>query len=397
MQVFAAQMPCLSQKPHTNQQLHNLRSWGGIELKDFGDSLKLIVQPGEGTAPLIQAIKSAKKSVEIVIFRLDQADLERALEDAAERGIFVHALIAFTNRGGERGLRKLEMRFLAKGITVARTADDLVRYHGKMMLIDRKELYVLSYNFTHLDIERSRSFGLITKNADLVREAGHLFDSDTKRTGFKSRSKKFIVSPVNARPQLSAFLKGAKKELLIYDTKISDGPMIGILEERIRAGVKVRILGGSAASRKIPVRKLARLRLHTRAIVRDGKSLFLGSQSLRKLELDGRREIGVIVHGGKVVSAFMAVFEDDWKASEKNQEASKVSARVNGHIKRAAKIAAKSMPVKPVIEQVAEVIRSQTDAKVPMKAVKKHVEGAVKVALKKAVKKAAAELVEKAS
>jgi cardiolipin synthase len=55
----------------------------------------------------------------------------------------VHALIAFTNRGGEEKLRGLEMCFLASGITVARTADDLVRYHGKMMILDRQELYLL--------------------------------------------------------------------------------------------------------------------------------------------------------------------------------------------------------------------------------------------------------------
>ena len=61
----------------------------------------------------------------------DQADIEHALGDAAERGVFVHALIAFTNRGGEKNLRKLEMRLLEKGITVARTSDDLARYHGR--------------------------------------------------------------------------------------------------------------------------------------------------------------------------------------------------------------------------------------------------------------------------
>jgi cardiolipin synthase len=161
--------------------------------------MRLIVQPGEGTAPLVKAIESAKKSIEIVIFRFDQRDIERALEDAAERGVFVHALIAFTNRGGEGSLRKLEMRFLAKGITVARTADDLVRYHGKMMIIDRKELFVLTYNFTALDMKRSRSFGVVTKNTELVREATKLFISDTKRTTYKPRSKRLIVSPMNSR------------------------------------------------------------------------------------------------------------------------------------------------------------------------------------------------------
>ena len=48
----------------------------------------------------------------------------------------VRALIAHTNRGGEKSLRKLELRLLDAGVTVARTADDLPRYHGKMMIVD---------------------------------------------------------------------------------------------------------------------------------------------------------------------------------------------------------------------------------------------------------------------
>ena len=103
--------------------------------------MKLLIQPGDGVGPLVKAIEKARKSVEIVIFRFDRIEIERALEDAVKRGVFVHALIAYTNRGGEKNLRKLEMRFLAAGITVARTSNDLVRYHGKMMVVDRKQLY----------------------------------------------------------------------------------------------------------------------------------------------------------------------------------------------------------------------------------------------------------------
>src|SRR5216117_1646989 len=133
--------------------------------------VKLLIQPGDGVERLVKGIDKAKKSVEIVIFRFDRGEIERALVDAVERGIFVHALIAFTNRGGEENLRKLESRLLEKGITVARTAGDLVRYHGKMMIVDHKELYLLAFNFTHLDIDHNRSFGLITRNPKLVQEA----------------------------------------------------------------------------------------------------------------------------------------------------------------------------------------------------------------------------------
>ena len=104
--------------------------------------LKLIIEPADGVAPLLALIKSAKRSVEIAVFRFDRKDVETALKAAAARGVKVTALIAFANRGGEQGLRRLELRCLAAGIIVARTSDDLIRYHGKYILIDRRVLCV---------------------------------------------------------------------------------------------------------------------------------------------------------------------------------------------------------------------------------------------------------------
>ncbi len=43
---------------------------------------------------------------------------------------------------------------------MSRTADDLVRYHGKMMIVDGRMLHVYGFNFTALDIDKSRSFGV---------------------------------------------------------------------------------------------------------------------------------------------------------------------------------------------------------------------------------------------
>ena len=64
----------------------------------------------------------------------------------------------------------------------------------------------------------------------------------------------------------------------------------------------------------VETRKLAGLRLHVRAIVRDGTTAFVGSQSLRKLELDGRREVGVIVNDARTAKKIQSVFETDWAA-----------------------------------------------------------------------------------
>src|ERR1700686_1028583 len=206
-------------------------------------SVRSLVQPGDGIMPLVRGINSAKKSVEILIFRFDRTEIERALANAVSRGVFVHALIAYTNRGGEKQLRALEMRLLAAGVTVARTADDLLRYHGKMIIVDRRELYVLSFNFTYLDIEHSRSFGLIATHRKVVQEAVKLFEADTKRQPYTPGLATFVVSPANARKELESFIKKAKKELLIYDPEIADTEMLRVLNERAKAGVDIKIIG----------------------------------------------------------------------------------------------------------------------------------------------------------
>src|SRR6266850_2057578 len=257
--------------------------------------MKLIIQPDAGVAPVVTAIKQAKKSVDVTIFRLDRNEIARALETAVERGVTVRALIAHTHSGSDKVLRKLELRLLAAGVTVSRTADDLVRYHGKMVIIDDRVLHVYGFNFTGLDIQKSRSFGLVTKNDKLIREAMKLFEADFERQPYIPGYDRFVVSPENARERLASFIKGARKELLIYDPQVSDDPMLRLITERIKAGVDVKIIGKVEAKWNIKGEKYPGKRLHIRAMIRDGKRAFLGSQSCRRLELEKRREVGVII------------------------------------------------------------------------------------------------------
>jgi cardiolipin synthase len=274
--------------------------------------MRLIIQPDAGVDPVLAAIRHAKKSIDVLIFRLDRADVARALQEAVSRGVAVRALTAHTNRGGEKRLRRLEMQLLEGGVTVSRTADDLVRYHGKMMIIDGRILHVYGFNFTVPDIEKSRSFGVVTRNPSLVQEAVRLFGADFDRQPCTAAFKRLVVSPENSREHLSAFLRGARKQLLIYDPGLTDDGMLKIIAERIKAGVTVKILGRVEAKWDVHWEKFPGRRLHVRAIVRDGRRAFVGSQSLRKLELEKRREVGVIVTDQKVARQIQTAFEQDW-------------------------------------------------------------------------------------
>jgi cardiolipin synthase A/B len=279
--------------------------------------VKVIVQPDDGPSSLLSALKNAKESVEVAIFRFDRSDIETALKAAVSKGIRVTALIADVNRGGEKNLRQLEMRFLQAGITVARSAHDLLRYHDKLIIIDRRILFLLSFNFTHLDIDHSRGFGIVTKNAAFVQEAVKLFEADCARRPYSTASDIFVVSPANSRKVLRMFLERAKKQLLIYDPQISDKEMIGVLKAQAKAGVEIRVIGKIRSHAGVSVRKLTKMRLHTRTIIRDARQAFVGSQSLRPAELDSRRELGLIIREPKAVKKLLATFESDWATNDR--------------------------------------------------------------------------------
>jgi len=204
---------------------------------------------------------------------------------------------------------------------VARTADDLPRYHGKMMLVD-DTLHVFGFNYTKLDIEKSRSFGIVTEDAKLVKDAKELFEADCTRQPYKPSRDQLVVSPENSRELLTEFIKKTKKELLIYDAKVSDRLMLRQLAELVKGGVEIRMFGKLAkGATGVDARKLPDLRLHVRAMIRDGSAAFVGSQSLRKLELDGRREIGVITSDEAIAKKMRAVFEADWALTPEAKQA----------------------------------------------------------------------------
>jgi cardiolipin synthase A/B len=283
--------------------------------------VKLIVQPEAGVVPIVHAIKAARKWIDILIFRFDRAEIEKALAAAVQRGVKVRALIAHTNRGGESRLRKLEQRLLANGVLVSRTADDLLRYHAKFMVVDATTLHLFGFNLTKLDIDKSRSFAISTRDAKAVAEAIRVFECDLTRKPFTPGKSHLVVSPENARAMLSAFISNTRKDLAIYDSNVKDPSMIKLLKERAARGVRVRVIGNMKGKDPgIEERRLP-MRLHVRAIVSDGARAFVGSQSLRKDELENRREVGLIINNPTVARGIQQVFESDWADSGKRVKA----------------------------------------------------------------------------
>jgi hypothetical protein len=96
---------------------------------------------------------------------------------------------------------------------------------------------------------------------------------------------------------------------------------------------------------------LMRMRFHTRAIFRDRHDAFLGSQSLRELELDQRRELGVIVRDHQVVHSLVKVFESDWAGLETAHTHAHGEAAARAKtVKKAVKAIVRELPLAPIVE-----------------------------------------------
>lgn len=145
------------------------------------------------------------------------------------------------------------------------------------------------------------------------------------------------------------------------------------------------------------------MRLHTRSIIRDGTWAFVGSQSLRSLELDARREVGIIFRDPKVVSRLVKTFTEDWEfkgqstetrpsAEEMEQEDQASASKV---AKKVAKAVAEDMgPVKPVVDMT---MRELSGAAPDIKLNHAEMESTVKEAVKDAVRQVVRDFVEEAT
>ena len=168
--------------------------------------------------------------------------------------------------------------------------------------------------------------------------------------------------------------------------------MVRILEGRAKAGVKIRLIGSLKHSSGVfDVRPLAQMRLHTRTIVRDRRIAFVGSQSLRTAELDGRREVGMFVNGRDAIETITRVFEEDWQASEIAVEQG-LPLRGDKLAKKVAKAMTNELPpVGEVIKAVAADLPSNTvsvDA-MDLESLEESIRSAVKTVVKETIQEAA--------
>ncbi|HXG95446.1 MAG TPA: phospholipase D-like domain-containing protein [Blastocatellia bacterium] len=283
------------------------------------NNLSLIIQPGDSFFPIVDAIDSAHHTIKMTIFRMNDPIVLDAMSYAVQRGVKVQALVAPTSKGWTKKNKKLsdELGKLGVEVRVPRPRKEKIkRYHYKIMMIDDAQSLILTFNPTQKNLHYARDFGLLVRDQEITTELNRLFDADWHGEPFKPRDLPLVISPYNSRKKLVELLNSAERTIRILDAKVEDKEVMSILLRKASSGCSVRVISRDTHYDDVVpnfhVKKLARFKLHAKCVVVDSSRFFIGSQNLRAVSFERRREVGLIVEDDGVARKIERVFDEDW-------------------------------------------------------------------------------------
>lgn len=183
-------------------------------------------------------------------------------------------------------------------------------------------------NLTNSSITDNREMLAVDSNPDEVAEAEAIFQADFKGASITPAGP-LVVAPDNARQDLLNLVNGAKKSVDIEAEELSDDKLTAALTGLVANGVAVRVVLSDQTptqaeqqsiallkQHKIPVVSVASPYIHTKTILVDGQSAYVGSANLTFYSLTANRELGVIVTAPDAISSISATISKDFKAGK---------------------------------------------------------------------------------
>jgi phosphatidylserine/phosphatidylglycerophosphate/cardiolipin synthase-like enzyme len=287
-------------------------------------NLSLIVQPGDSFFPIVTAIDSATHSINMTIFRMDDPVVRDALSNAVNRGVTVRTLIASKSKGWIKRNKKLSGELSSMGVEVRSPSDtngsELKRYHYKILTVDDACSLILTFNPTQKNLHYARDYGLLIRDHDVTIELNRLFNADWEGNEFTPVNTPLVISPFDSRDKLTELLESGERSIRIMDAKVQDPDIKALLLRKARSGCDVKIITRdslfSDSAPNFRIRRFTKYKLHAKCIVVDTLRFFIGSQNLRGVSIDRRREVGVIVEDDPIARKIERIFDEDWAAAE---------------------------------------------------------------------------------
>lgn len=316
------------------------RSAAGWRRGDAGaanEALSLIVEPDDGIAPVIGSIRGASRSVDLVIYELDDPAIEAALADVAARGVAVRVILSAGYDGAPSAVNAPAHEYLrAHDIPVRWSPGYFPLTHEKSLVIDGTRAIVMTFNLVAKYYATGRDFGIIDGDARDVAAIEGTFATDWDAAGADrgggngERGSDLLWSP-GSEGALLDLIRGARRSLIVYNEEMADGDVTKALIDAAVRGVSVGVIMTGSSQWKWAFAELttagaqvrtfaddpsAPLYIHAKAVVADGgmpdARAFVGSENFSKASLYRNRELGIVTDDRGIIGGIMKTFATDW-------------------------------------------------------------------------------------
>ncbi len=291
----------------------------------------LITEPDDGIAPIIALIQNASTSVDLVIYQLEDTDVERALAEAASRGVSVRVLLNLGYYGKKENTRNdsAYQFFSGHGVPVRWAPSYFALTHQKSIIIDRKKLVVMTLNLTPRYYASGREFALIDADSNDVSAAESAFSDDWDASHSPAGNGDSLIWSPGSENALLDLIASAQSSIDVYNEEMADGKITESLAAAASRGVVVRIVMTYESSWKKAFSTLsaagaqvrtysasAPLYIHAKMILTDGTRAFVGSENFSVNSLEKNRELGTLVTDTGVLTRLSHTFETDWTGAK---------------------------------------------------------------------------------
>ena len=289
-------------------------------------SLSLITEPDAGPAPVYALLRSARRSVEVEIYELEDSTAAAILAADAQRGVHVRVLLdkSYVGHYNQPAFSYLS----AHGVAVRWAPSRFDLTHEKAIVVDNAVAAIMSMNLTARYYSSTRDFVVLDRGSSDVRAVDATFAKDWAGGGTAPASPADLVWSPGAQPLLLGLIAAAHHELLVENEEMGDPLVTSALEAAARRGVRVEVVMTRESSwysafdalvrAGVSVRTYAYsapLYIHAKAIVVDpgssGERVFLGSENFSVTSLLYNRELGIITSRPAIVAAVASVIRGD--------------------------------------------------------------------------------------
>lgn len=304
---------------------------GGADASASSGKLVLITEPDQGMAPIYALISSAKHTLDMTMYELNDTMATNLLVAAAKNGVTVRVILdqndeMTSNMAAYSALSALG----ASNVTVHWANPVFEATHQKTITVDGATSAIMTLNFASEDYPTSRDFAVITTDAADIAAIETTFETDlVNGTITPPNGTDLVWSPTNSQTALLGLINGAKTSLFVENEEFGDDAIVQALASAASRGVDVKLVMEASRSYDANFSELEAvgakvvtyhgntgIYIHAKVILADyGTStatVFLGSENISNASLTENRELGLITSDEATMTALYGTLTSDF-------------------------------------------------------------------------------------